>query len=142
MHLPRLQACTLRYLQQIMAEEKLFFRETEIKSLNVPLWPELSVKRIFPAAERIIRFGRYIPDDWTADKKTERNFFWSILITIAPEFVEQIVTDCRTQRYQRRQDNVREPTNLQISAQWAGWLLAEPFQPSKYPSSVLTSFRL
>jgi hypothetical protein len=78
-----------------MAGEKEFFKMTEIKQLVIPLWPELAVKRIFSHAIRITRFANYIPSDWSAERKTERGFFWSILITIAPNYVEQIVTDCR-----------------------------------------------
>ena len=44
-------------------------------------------------------FLHYMPSDWSAiSKKTEKPFFWEILSTCAPEYVEQLLIDCREQR--------------------------------------------
>ena len=38
----------------------------------------------------------FMPPDWTAESsKTERGFFWGILTTLAPEYVEELIKDCR-----------------------------------------------
>lgn len=39
---------------------------------------------------------RYMPDDFSAvSKNTERSFFYGVLITLAPEFVEALILDIR-----------------------------------------------
>ena len=40
-------------------------------------------------------FRAHMPDEWTGNSKTERTFFWDILVTLAPEYVEELVLDCR-----------------------------------------------
>ena len=41
-------------------------------------------------------FKDYVPSDWSAQaKKTERPFFWAVLITLAADFVEHLVNDVR-----------------------------------------------
>ena len=43
-------------------------------------------------------FKKYLPDTWTAEKKTERDFFWTILVTLKADYVERLVNECRQAR--------------------------------------------
>jgi len=54
------------------------------------LWPELSIGRIWPEAVKLPRFLEHMPSDWQIQnvKKIERNFFFGVLISLAPEYVE------------------------------------------------------
>ena len=61
----------------------------------MPLWPELAVHRIWIEARQLPGFLDHMPDEWTGNSKTERPFFWSVLITLAPDYVEQLIIDCR-----------------------------------------------
>ena len=45
-----------------------------------------------------------MPDEWNGGSKTERNFFWGVLVTLAPEYAEQLVLDCREQRINAAQN--------------------------------------
>ena len=36
-----------------------------------------------------------MPDEWNGGAKTERPYFYQILITLAPEYVESLINDCR-----------------------------------------------
>ena len=85
-------------MQQILSNEKSFFWQRHVKHLRIPLWPELSVQRIWEQAVRLGNFRAYMPDEWNGNSKTERTFFWDILTTLAPEYVEELVKDCRRQR--------------------------------------------
>ena len=70
-----------------------------MRLLKIPLWAELSVARIWPQAAELPEFLPHMPDEWRQDlKKVERSFFWAVLTTLAPEFVEQLVLDVRQQR--------------------------------------------
>ena len=86
------------YIQQILNNEKKFYRLAEVRKHKVPLWPELAVHRIWLQAVQHPEFMRYIPDTWTAKKKTERAFFWEILSTLQPDYVEALIKDAREQR--------------------------------------------
>jgi hypothetical protein len=45
-----------------LTEEKLLFSLQEIKQVNVPLYDELSVKRLWPEMIKYPEFKRYMPD--------------------------------------------------------------------------------
>jgi len=41
-------------------------------------------------------FKEHLPDEWhNKIAKIERKFFWAILISLASEFVEALIKDCR-----------------------------------------------
>jgi hypothetical protein len=96
--LPTPGGCPLIYLQQIMSLTKAFFRRSEVRQFQIPMWPELAVSKIWSQAALQPTFLTYLPDTWTATKKTERDFFWAILVTIQPDYVENLINDCRRQR--------------------------------------------
>ena len=39
-------------------------------------------------------FRHYMPDQYTGTSKTERTFFWDVLCSLAPEYVEELIKDC------------------------------------------------
>ena len=87
-------------MQAILANRKRFLRKFEHRDLKLPMWPVISISRIWPEAQRLPRFSEYMPDEWSVQnpKKIERNFMFGILISLAPEYVEQLILDIRSQR--------------------------------------------
>lgn len=64
-YLPREKSCSIQFMQAIMNARKRFLWKHEHRNLKLPLWPELSVARIWPQAVQLPRFLEHIPDDWT-----------------------------------------------------------------------------
>ena len=97
------------------------------------MWPEISISRIWPEAQRLPRFSEYMPDEWSVQnpKKIERNFMFGILISLAPEFVEHLVLDIRQQRIDQNAGRVVKPQAIAVSNEWVDQLLAQPFISSK-----------
>ena len=78
-------------------------------------------------------FVAYMPSEFSAvNKKTERNFFWAILATLASEFCEQLIIDCREQRLRAAQERDLAPRAINIAPNWVGPLLAQPFVSCKF----------
>jgi len=99
--LPRLKACSLLHLQDLLLERKRFLYRSEVRTLRVPLLPELAVAKIWPEAIKLPRFIDYMPTGWTASsKKTERPYFWGVLTSLAEPYVEQLLLDVKAQRIQ------------------------------------------
>ena len=84
-------------MQALLNNRKRFLRKFEHRHMKLPLWPELSIARVWPEAMQLPRFPEYMPSEWNVQqpKKIERNFFFGILISLAPEYVEQLVLDIR-----------------------------------------------
>jgi hypothetical protein len=72
-------------------------------------------------------FQAHMPDEWGGNSKTERTFFWDILVTLAPEFVEELIKDCRRQRLTAAQQRVNVPRPINLAPNWVEALLAQPF---------------
>ena len=120
-------------MQSILRNEKRFFWKAQVRHLRVPLWQELSLSRIWPQAALLPDFLGYMPKEYSStSKKTDRNFFWAVLITLANDFVEQLIIDCREQRLRAAQDRDLAPRAINIAPNWVGPLLAQPFVSCKY----------
>ncbi len=82
-------------MQQILANQKSFFHKNQVRQLRIPMWPELAVSRIWGEAAQLPNFRAHMPDEWNGNSKTERTFFYAILVTLAPGYAEQVILDCR-----------------------------------------------
>lgn len=93
------------------------------------MWPELSIARVWPEAHQLPLFAEYMPSEWSLanSKKIERNFFFGILISLAPEYVEQVVLDIRSQRLNQQAGRVVRPQSVNVSNEWVDNLLSQPF---------------
>ena len=94
--------CTLKFLQDILYGYKRHFKRTATKQLRIPMWNELSIDKMWELAVRIRDFLNFMPEDWTTSRKVERTFFWIILVTLAPEYVEQLINNCRAIRHENQ----------------------------------------
>ena len=93
------------------------------------MWPELGIARIWPQAQQLPRFSEYMPNEWDLQnvKKVERNFFYGVLISLAPEYVEQLVLDIRAQRLNANANNAGKAQPIGVDPQWVTQLLAQPY---------------
>ena len=83
-------------MQAILSNGKRHLRKADVRQIKIPLWPELGLSKVFPEAVQLPGFTQHIPEEWMADsKKAERTFFWAVLMTLAPEFVEELILDVR-----------------------------------------------
>ena len=119
-------------MQMIMSNQKRHLTKSQVKILHIPLWPELAVKRIWQQAVLLEGFADFMPPDWTGENsKTERGFFWGILTTMASEYVEELIKDCRRQRIGAAAERSNEPRVLNVAPDWAAALLSQRFVSSK-----------
>ena len=103
-------------------------KQTQVVQAYIPNWPELGVRKMWPQAMQIPEFGLYMPDDWTSTEKTERRYFYGILCTLAPDFVEDSISGARHDRdnYHRLREQPEEQVDM--SQDWGEMLLEEPFE--------------
>ena len=97
--LPRPAYCTLDFLHQLLLEEKVVQTQSEVPtSINVPNWPELAVRKVWPFAIQLPGVAERLPDEWTGNLRTDRTFFWGTLIGQHRRWVADLVNDCTRQR--------------------------------------------
>ena len=73
-------------------------------------------------------FLQYVPDEWAGGLRADRSFFYAVLQTLAPEYVNALLQECRELREQRKA-KVNLGANLTtIQAQFLLPLLQGPFK--------------
>ena len=112
---------------------KCCLKKQDQRNLRLPLWPELSIGRVWPEAVRLDEFNEYMPSEWSLlnVKKIERNYMFGVLISLAPLYVETLVSDIRSQRNNQQAGRVVRPQTIGVSQDWVNQLLAQPFRTSK-----------
>ena len=126
--------CTLKYLVQLCNEEKLFLNQPAVSQLHVPAWEELAVKYVWHDAMKHHNFKDYLPDHWKpTNHQVDRAFFYAVLSTVCPQYVNDLIDDCREQRKQRRQRPAAAASIRRIQPAMMRLLLKHDFVPSKYP---------
>ena len=107
-------------------------RKSEVPLAEVPLWPELSVGKMFDLAMGHVKgFARYMPDEWVGDKRTDRNYFWGVFYTLNPGLIKEIISDCRRQRQPVAKELRPDITKATVSRKWATELLSQPCAKGK-----------
>ena len=61
-----------------------------------------------------------MPSEWNVNntKKIDRDFFFSVLTSIAGEYVEQLVLDIRQQRINQQAGRVVQQQAITVSNEW------------------------
>ena len=120
-------------MQDLLANKKRFYRKGAVRTMRMPLWPEMSLENQWQQAIQLPDFADYMPASWMAQpKQRQRSFFFSILQTLAPEYSEELIADCRQQRLEALEARIHRPQALVIAANWVGPLLAQPYVSSKF----------
>ena len=133
--LPNIQCCTLKFLIQIIKSEKLYYMQTNIKQMYIPQWEELAVKYVWAEAMMHHSFKHYLPDHWSpSNHQVDRGFFFAILGSVCPEYVNGLISDCRIQRKLRRQQPKAAQSIKSINPMMLRMLLKHDFVSGKYYS--------
>ena len=62
MFLPDKRFCTLEYLKAIMAGKKAYFKNSEVRQVNIPRYKSLALKVVFDMAVNRSDMRKYLPD--------------------------------------------------------------------------------
>ena len=72
-------------------------------------------------------FLKYVPDEWAGGPRADRSFFYTVLQTLAPEYINALLEECRELRAQRKVKASLGADLTNIQAQFLGPLLQGPF---------------
>jgi len=64
--------------------------------------------------------AEYLPSEWglANPKKIERNWFFGVVTSLAPEYIEMVVLDIRSQRINKQAGRVVQPSTITVSNEW------------------------
>ena len=86
------------FLKQVFKEEKTLFKLSEVSYVNVPLYDELSVRKLYPIHQNDERVMRYLPDPRPDGRLPDRTYFFNVLNTLKPEYMRNVIDHANSQR--------------------------------------------
>ena len=72
------------FLKQVFANDKRLLKLSELRTVNVPKFDELSVKNVYPQIQEDKQVMKYFPDKYPNGRVADRIYMFNILITIRP----------------------------------------------------------
>ena len=124
--LPSIGGTKLSFIRDIVADKKLHLKQNEINHMEVPVYPELSVKNMYDDAMGDVELAKYLPSrEQLSGKLPERDFFFGILCTLKHQYMSDVIAEAHKKRY-KIEDGDDNKTGILITGKW----LKEPQQTS------------
>ena len=70
----------------------------DVKSINMPMYDELSVVNIWPDMQHDANFMLYFPDQMAKNRLPERDYFFNIMNSLMREYAQVIMQHANEQR--------------------------------------------
>ena len=130
---------TKDFLKQVVNEDKELLHTTEVKWVNVPQYDELSVKSLWPEVSKQKEVMRYMPDKQRKGQQISRAYFFNVLNTVMPAYVDKLLRHANNKRMDA---GIADPKRdfIELSDAWYKKLMAFPFISRKF-FALLLPFR-
>ena len=80
------------FMKQVLAGKKKLKALKEVQRVVVPKYEELAVEKVFPQVSRDPAVMVYFPDALPKNRNVSREYFWNILHTVHPVYVQRIIS--------------------------------------------------
>ena len=87
------------FLKQVLVEEKELIPIKDVHFVNVPMYDELAVKRLWPEMNNSPDFMRFFPDKLPKGRLPDRAYFFNVMMTVNPEYTSQLIRHANDQRH-------------------------------------------
>ena len=79
------------FLKQVLTEEKELIPIRHVNFVNVPMYDELSVKRLWPDMRMSPDFMKFFPDKLPKGRLPSREYFFNVMNTINEEYMARLI---------------------------------------------------
>ena len=101
----------------MLAGKKQLLKKAEIRTIQVPHYDELSVKAIWPQFKKDEAMAKYFPDKFPIGKGPPREYFFNVLNTVHPDYLEQVMDHANKQRMTAEGADIKQQS-IHISQYW------------------------
>ena len=98
--------------------------------VHVPGYFELSVKNLWKDLKNDQSFNVYFQDKYAEDKVPCRKYFFDILNTVYPEYLDKLLKHASKQRFSAEGDETKNHS-IKITDEWMAELKNLPFKSCK-----------
>jgi hypothetical protein len=83
---------TKEFLKEILKDEKHLLKISEVKMINIPKYDELSVRNLWEEVMQDDDLRRYFPTIKNNSKLPNRDYFFGIINTLHPEYLQKLIS--------------------------------------------------
>ena len=130
-YLPPEDVINKDFLKEVLAGQKQLLTMAEVKQITVPHYDELSVKALWPDVKKDAKFLSFFPSKYPKGKAPPREYFFNVLNTLQPEYLEQIIAHANEVRMAADGEKQQHQA-IEISPFWEQQLKSMPYISSKY----------
>lgn len=95
-----MEGTKISFLKAILCDEKKAFKNNEIKLIDIPNYPEISVTNLYENAMKDEELVVYLPTKkQLSNKLPERSFFFGVLGTLRESYLKEIIEEAHKKRY-------------------------------------------
>ena len=81
-----------------MGERKDLLPMARVRTVNVPLYDELSVRKFYPMFQGDEEVMKYLPDPTPDMRVPDRTYFFNIMNTLKPEYMKKVIAHANNLR--------------------------------------------
>ena len=97
-YLPDETVVTKDFLKEVLAGQKQLMKKADVKAVQVPQYDELSVRNLWPEMKKDAHFLSFFPTKYPKDKGPPRDYFFNLLNTLYPEYLQQLMANANEAR--------------------------------------------
>ena len=86
------------FLKLVFDGKKELFKKKEVDYIHVPQYDEISVKALWPDVKKDPGIMAYFPNVYPKNKGPPREYFFNILNTVWPDYLQQLLAQTNEQR--------------------------------------------
>ena len=119
-------------MRDILKEAKLHLKTNEVIHIDVPRYPELSVKNMYDDAMKDDVLMKYLPSKkQLSNKLPERDFFFGVLATLRRQYMTDVIKQSHENRFKAPEDDPKKDSII-VSGAWLEELKKHPYFSRKH----------
>ena len=115
--MPDESAVNKDFLKDVLVGKKQLLKKQEVNYIAVPHYEEISVKALWPDLKKDGAFMQFFPAEYPKGKGPPREYFYNILNTVKPEYLQQILHHANELRMAAGGPN-HQTESIAISQYW------------------------
>lgn len=128
--MPPASMVTFPFLKQVFKGEKKLMKVGDVNICNPARYDEISVSNLYNDCIKLPDMADYFPDKYPKGRTCSREYFFSILSSLHPEYTSQLLLKSKELRFgDEAQDEKKE--TIEVNEDWAEQLKAYPQFTSK-----------
>jgi hypothetical protein len=90
---------TSEFLKEVLKDVKKLLKMSIVRRCNPPHYDEISVTKLYDVCMKMPGMSQYFPDNYPKGRQCSREYFFSVLATVHPDYTNKLLMNCKQVRY-------------------------------------------